>query len=93
LNELSININIAGRAYPLLINASEEEIIRQAGKIINEKLQFFSEQFSVKDNQDAIAMFALQYVTDHLKQKVHTAEEDKRLNNRLNEVLSTLHSV
>jgi len=53
LNEISININIAGRKYPLTITASEVESVRAVSKMINEKLQSYNEQFSLKDNQDA----------------------------------------
>ncbi|HEY3388760.1 MAG TPA: cell division protein ZapA, partial [Prolixibacteraceae bacterium] len=37
-DKLSININIADRMYPLRIDRKEEEGIRKAAKIINEKV-------------------------------------------------------
>jgi len=67
LEELSININIAGRSYPLTVNPEEELLVRAAGKLIQEKLQFYNDQFSLKDNQDALAMFALEIATAYQK--------------------------
>ena len=67
MNEISININIAGRKYPLTITASEEESVRAVSKMINEKLQNYNEQFSLKDNQDALAMFAIELATEYQK--------------------------
>ncbi|MFN4083045.1 MAG: cell division protein ZapA [Bacteroidia bacterium] len=83
MNELSIHINIASRAYPLIINSNDEATVRQAGKLINDKLQVFYEQFSIKDNQDALAMFALQFVTDYLKEKEQQAIASTELNRQL----------
>jgi cell division protein ZapA len=67
LNEISINISIAGRKYPLTIQAKDEENIRAISKMINEKMQAYGEQFSLKDNQDALAMFAIELATEYQK--------------------------
>ena len=67
MNEISINISIAGRKYPLTIAANEEQNIRAISKMINEKMQAYSEQFSLKDNQDALAMFAIELATEYQK--------------------------
>jgi len=67
LNEISINISIAGRKYPLTIAANEEQNIRAISKMINEKTQAYAEQFSLKDNQDALAMFAIELAIEYQK--------------------------
>lgn len=77
--ELSIKVNIGDRHYPLKINAGEEEIVRKAAKLINEKAKVYSEVFSVKDKQDAISMAALEIATDALNQRVEgTGSEDPK---------------
>jgi cell division protein ZapA (FtsZ GTPase activity inhibitor) len=60
MNSLKIKINIAGRQYPLTINAEEEEAVRNAGKEINKLIQEFEDRYAVTDKQDAISMVALQ---------------------------------
>jgi cell division protein ZapA len=93
LNEISININIAGRKYPLTITASEEESVRAVSKMINEKLQNYNEQFSLKDNQDALAMFALEIATEHQKISLQLEASKKQTSNELLEIKQILASV
>jgi cell division protein ZapA len=62
-DKLSIRVNIADRYYPLKIDRRDEEKIRKAAKLINEKVLQYKQKYSDKDVQDFIAMAALQYVT------------------------------
>ena len=62
-DKLSIRVNIIDRYYPLKIDKGDEEKIRKAGKIINEKVLQYKQKYSDKDVQDFLAMAALQYVT------------------------------
>ncbi len=61
-NKLSIRINVADRYYPLRIERSEEERIRKAAKMINEKILQYKQHYSDKDHQDFLGMAALQFV-------------------------------
>lgn len=54
-----ININIAGRMYPLNVPAAEEETLRKVGKQIENMIKEFEASFDVRDKQDALAMCAL----------------------------------
>jgi cell division protein ZapA (FtsZ GTPase activity inhibitor) len=60
--EFSINVTIADRRYPMRINRNEEEKIRKAAKIINERILQYQQRYLGKDNQDCLAMSALQFV-------------------------------
>jgi cell division protein ZapA (FtsZ GTPase activity inhibitor) len=64
LDELSIKVNIADRTYPLTVKADEEEKVRKAAKLINDKLKAYSNQFAVRDKQDIISMCALELATE-----------------------------
>ncbi len=61
--KLSIRVNIIDRYYPLKIERKDEEKIRKAGKIINDKVLQYKQKYADKDVQDFLAMAALQYVT------------------------------
>lgn len=61
--KLSIRVNIADRYYPLKINRDEEERIRKAAKLINERVLQYKQKYADKDVLDFIAMTALQLVT------------------------------
>ncbi len=86
MNELSIHINIAGRVYPISVKPSEEAGLRAAGKLIQDKLQQYSEQFALRDNQDALAMFALEIANELQKLKSRDDEIDEQIDHELNQM-------
>ena len=63
MGELSIKIKIANRVYPLTVESSEEEGIRDAAEKINTSIDDFERLYAVKDKQDLIAMAALKVAT------------------------------
>jgi len=67
MGEISIKINIADRVYPLKVNMEEEEIIRRAAKLINDRIKEYQENYAVRDKQDLLAMSVLHYATSSLK--------------------------
>ena len=92
-DELSINITIADRRYPMRIKRSEEEKIRKAAKIINERLLQYQERYVGKDNQDFLAMSAVQFVVQVLDlmndtDKNPIIEQLAQMNEELNNYLS-----
>lgn len=66
-NKLSIRVNIADRFYPLKIDRGDEEMIRSAARVINEKILLYKQNYSDKDTQDFLAMAALQFVTKQIE--------------------------
>ena len=60
--KLSIRVNVADRFYPLKIDRKQEEVIRKAAKMINEKVLQYKQRYKDKDTQDFLAMASLQYV-------------------------------
>ena len=61
-DKLSIRVNLAERYYPLKIDRGDEEKIRKAARMINEKILQYKQKYADKDTQDFIAMAALQFV-------------------------------
>ena len=62
-DKLSIKVNVADRYYPLKIERKDEEKIRKAARLINEKVLQYKQRYLDKDVQDFLAMAALQFVT------------------------------
>lgn len=93
MNELSINIHIAGRVYPLSVKAEEEIHLRTAGKLIQDKLHEYSSQFNLRDQQDALAMFALEIATENLALKRQQSMSDMENQSALNQVEDLLKHV
>ena len=61
-DKLSIRVNVADRYYPLKVEREDEEKIRRAARLINEKVLLYKQRYSDKDVQDFLAMAALQFV-------------------------------
>ncbi len=89
--KLPIKVQIAERYYPLKIERRDEEKIRKAAKLINDKLLQYKQRYTDKDSQDFLAMAALQFVIQLLdcesKQNIVSLEEDLKV---LNEELDIL---
>lgn len=90
MSSLSIKVNIAGRTYPLTIQMEEEEHIRKAASDINDTLQYFQENYAVKDRQDLLAMTALQLLSKSMMQNQSGSVENEE--NQLSELNNTLQS-
>ena len=76
-NKLKIKLSVANRVYPLTINPSQEEGLRQAAKQINNLIKKFEQNYSVQDKQDALAMCALQIASS---KKQESLDEKNILN-------------
>ncbi|HOB85945.1 MAG TPA: cell division protein ZapA [Bacteroidales bacterium] len=73
-DKLSIRVNVADRYYPLKVERENEEKIRKAARMINEKVLQYKQRYTDKDVQDFLAMAALQYV-------IKLTEEEEKLEN------------
>jgi cell division protein ZapA len=63
-NELiPVNITVGDRTYRIKTNPSDEEVVRNTVKLINDKVIEFKTQFAGKDMQDYIAMVIIWYAT------------------------------
>ncbi len=88
----SININIAERYYPLTVDRKDEERIRKAAKIINDKILQYKQIYKDKDIQDFLAMVTLQFTTKYLESEElldqnPVTEKIKNINEELEEFL------
>ncbi len=89
---LSIKVQIAERFYPLKIKRQDEETIRKATRLINDKILQYKQRYTDKDSQDFMAMAALQFVISLIdceqQQNVVSLEEELgSLSSELDELL------
>ncbi len=66
MEDLSIKIKIADREYPMKVKLADEERVRMAGKLINEKIKSYREQFGIDDKQDLLATVAFDCLIDKM---------------------------
>jgi len=66
-DKLSIRLSIADRYYPLKVERDEEERLRKAAKLINDKILQYKQKYTSKEVQDFMAMVSLQFATKYLE--------------------------
>ena len=76
MGEISIKINIADRVYPLKISVEEEEVVRRAAKLINDRIKEYQENYAVKDKQDLLSMCVLHYASASIRAEKKASNED-----------------
>ncbi len=92
MDEFTISVKIAERVYRMKIKPEEEEGIRKAAKLINEKVKDYSNTYAYSDYQDLLSMVALQFAVRYVKtgDDVDTIDDDigerlMKINNYLTE--------
>ena len=83
---LSIKIKIADRKYPMKAAPEDEEKLRIAGKLINEKLKEFNQSFGIDDRQDLLAMVAFDVMVERLKLENANSKDENELAAKIKEI-------
>ncbi|SDK40436.1 cell division protein ZapA [Catalinimonas alkaloidigena] len=86
MGELSIKIKIIDREYPMRTEASDEERLRTAARLVNEQVSELRKRFGLDDKQDLLAMVAFL----SLEEKMRAEEEKSTLERTLARKMSTL---
>lgn len=77
METLSVRIKIGDREYPMKVKVEDEAKIRQAGKLINDKIKKYREEFGLDDRQDLLAMVAFDSMIESMEQnKVNTEDTE-----------------
>ncbi|MDY5773185.1 MAG: cell division protein ZapA [Bacteroidaceae bacterium] len=80
---LTIQLNIGSRIFPITIKRKDEEIYREASKLINDKLQKYISTFPDQEKEDYVTMVALDIAISLIK--------EKNFDDQLQEVVSELN--
>jgi cell division protein ZapA len=84
MDELSVKIKIADREYPMKVKRSDEERVRAAGKLINEKIKNYRDKFGIDDKQDLLAMVAFDCLIDKMADEENLQVIDQTVVEKLN---------
>lgn len=66
-DKIKINLQIADTNYPLTINREEEQMIREAAKQVNLRLNKYREVYRGLETEKVIAMVAYQFSLEKLR--------------------------
>lgn len=73
------------------VKTEDEERIRKAGKILNDKIKIYRDQFGIDDNQDLVAMVAFDCLIEKMKGEEKNGVLDEVSTNQianLNKIIS-----
>lgn len=86
---IPVTVWLAGRSYRLRIKPEEEESVRKAVKLADEKVMEMRTQYAGRDDQDFLAMCLLTYATDIATGESNAVlmDEINELNNKIDKVL------
>ena len=90
MDEITINIVIADKSYKLTVSKADEEMVRKAAAMINDRNKSYSAHYAFKDMQDLLSMTALQFATSAVKYEQELAYRDQDMGQKLNELNALL---
>ena len=90
MDEIMINITIEDKTYRLSVARADEEKVRKAASLINERVKFYAKHYAYKSDQDLLAMTALQFAATVLKYESEASFKDQQLERKLNEINTLL---
>lgn len=75
------------------VKIEDESKIRQAGKLINEKLKKYKEEFGLDDNQDLLAMVAFDCMVESLETNAENAGDTEHIKSSISNISAILSKV
>lgn len=95
MSELSIRIKIGDREYPMKVSTADEEKIRKAGKLINERIRLYRNRFGINDKQDLLAMVAFDCIVEQMENQVPAGDQkdDPAVSAKIDELNALLNKV
>ena len=79
MDKLNIKVSLANRIYPMTIDSKEEKLIRLSVSKIDKKIKLLKSKYSVKDDQDVLAMCALQLCVKLEKVLLNKTSVDEKI--------------
>ncbi|MFO7823168.1 MAG: cell division protein ZapA [Cyclobacterium sp.] len=93
MDTLSIRIKIGDREYPMKVKADEEARIRRVGKLINDKIKKYREEFGLEDRQDLLAMVAFDCMVESMELNEDHTEGSEQVKNVILQVNQRLETI
>lgn len=87
---VNINVLIAERTYPLKVVKSDEEKVKSAVNLVNEKIKQYQQLYEGKDKQDYLAMCLLNFAVEHVNLQHNTQQNDRLLEEKITELEEVL---
>ncbi len=83
---IPISVWLAGRSYRIRINPEEEEAVRKAVKVADDKIMELRNSYAGKDDQDFVAMCLLMYAADSAIESFHSPVVQQELDGMIRKI-------
>lgn len=83
---VNINVLIAERPYPIKVVKADEEKVKSAVSLINEKMKDYQQLYEGKDKQDYMAMCLLNFAVENVNLRDNTQQNDRLLDEKITEL-------
>lgn len=93
METLSIRLKIGDREYPMKVKTEDEAKIRQAGKLINDKIKRYREEFGLDDRQDLLAMVAFDCLVESMEINAVNNEDSDLIHSKVVQINKLLGSL
>ena len=93
MEKLNIKISLANRLYPMSVDGSEEKVIRLSAAKIENIIKKLKEKYSVKDDQDLLAMCALQLCVRLEKLSLSKVLSEKEAVKNISEIKNNISNI
>lgn len=90
METLAIRIKIGDREYPMRVKTEDESKIRHAGKLINEKMRKYKDEFGLDDHQDLLAMVAFDCMVESLETNEVNADDSEHIRSSISHINALL---
>jgi len=77
---------IAGRPYKMGVTREQEEFVRNAANRVNSAIKDYAHSFEYKDQQDLLAMVALQHTVGFIKLEEEKDFREREMEKKLKEI-------
>ena len=88
----SIEVNIAGRVYPVKVTAEEESVVQGIVDEINRKVSDFQSTYRGKDKQDYLSMALLTYALESAQSREADASLEE-VKTKADAIMAALESI
>lgn len=90
IDEIKIEVAIAGRNYRLTVNKADEEKVIKAAEMLNDRIKSYKQTYDYRDYQDLLSMLCLQLATLNVKYESDASYKDQYLEQKLDDLSSLL---
>lgn len=91
--KFSVKVNIADKVYPLKLTSSEEEVVRKAAEMINEKIVDYKSQYQLDEKADLLSICLLEFVSELVVLRSKSKKTDIQIQKKVNAIFNVLEEV